>query len=552
MDLVASNTTARGNALSSKSARPSSRTTILGGAWALFVLLCVLPILYMLGVSFFGADGSFSFNNYRRLLIDARQRELLWTSTLLGVGTALLATSVGAPLGLLLARADLPVQRLLRVVLVIPLVVPPYVLALAWVSMTGPTGFVAGWLGRDLLSAWTYSLGGAVIVLGTSFYPLSMLATEAAARRVDGRLEEAALLVAPARSVLWRITLPLIAPTAAAAALIIFVLALAEFGVPGLLRVRVFTTEVFTAFSALYDFGAATALAVPLLAVALIVGILAKLITGERLLAARRNLHPGLRLRLGRWRAVVLSVLALILVASVILPLIALAIEAGQPERITTALRASGGAIFNSLSLATVGATLVVLVAVFLGYARARSDARLRGLVDLLFIVIFAVPSTVVGVGLIGLWNRPGLLGAVYTSQAIIVVAYLARFIPVAALMLAVSVRQIPASAEEAAEVAGASWWRTFARIVLPQMSTGLAAAWIVAFIFVFGELGATLLVAPPGESTLPVRIYTIIANTPSSQVAALALLQVGVILIPLALLGFFSRGERRGERGVR
>ena len=524
---------------------PSSRTIILGGAGALFVLLCVLPILYMLGVSFISADGRFSVENYRQLLIDGRQRELLGRSTLLGAGTSLLATSIGAPLGLLLARADLPFKRMLRILLVIPLVVPPYVLALAWILITGSTGFIANWLGSDLLSAWTYSLGGAIIVLGTSFYPLSMLATEAAARRVNGRVEEAALLVAMPGRVLWRISLPLIAPTVAAAALIIFVLALAEFGVPGLLRVRVFTTEVLTAFSALYDFGAATALAVPLLAVALIVGIVAKFITGERLLATRRNPHPDLILRLGRWRAVALGILAIILTASVVLPLITLAVEAGQPERITTALRASGAAIFNSLSLAAIGATLTSALAVFLGYARVRSGARLRGLVDLLFIVIFAVPSTVVGVGLIGLWNRPGLLGAIYTSQAIVVVAYLARFTPVAALMLAASVRQISVSVEEAAEVGGASWWRTFARIVLPQMRTGLAAAWVVSFIFAFGELGAMLLVAPPGESTLPVRVYTIIANTPPSEVAALALLQVGIVLIPLAVLGFFSLGER-------
>ncbi|MDQ3649651.1 MAG: iron ABC transporter permease [Acidobacteriota bacterium] len=546
--MVASNTTVKGIKLRLPPVLPSARAITLGVAVTLFLLLCVLPIIYMLGVSFVGRDGSFNVGNYRQLLIDARQRELLLTSTLLGAGTALLSTIIGAPLGLLLARTRLPLKRMLRITLVIPLVVPPYVSALAWILMTGSTGIIARWFGSDLLSAWTYSLTGAVLVLGTSFYPLSMLATEAAARRVDGRLEEAGLLIASPGRVLWRVTLPLIGPTVAAAALIIFVLALAEFGVPGLLRVRVFTTEVFTAFSALYDFGAATALAVPLLAVALVVGIIAKLITGERMLATRRNLYPGLVLRLGRWRAVVLGFFTIILAASVILPLSALAIEAGQLERIIFALGTSGDAIFNSLYLSTIGATLTCALAVLLGYGRARSGARLRGLVDLLLIVIFAMPSTVVGVGLIGLWNRPGLVGAIYTSQTIIVVGYLARFVPVAALMLAASVRQIPVSVEEAAEVAGASWWRTLTRIVLPQMRTGLAAAWVVSFIFCFGELGATLLVAPPGESTLPVRVYTIIANTPPAEVAALALLQVGIILIPLSLLGFFSRGER-GER---
>jgi ABC-type spermidine/putrescine transport system permease subunit II len=73
--------------------------------------------------------------------------------------------------------------------------------------------------------------------------------------------------------------------------------------------------------------------------------------------------------------------------------------------------------------------------------------------------------------------------------------------------------------------------------IVLPQIRLGLVAAWVIAFILAFGELGVSILIAPPGEATLPIRIYTIIANTPPSHVAALALLQAAVILIPVALL---------------
>jgi iron(III) transport system permease protein len=115
---------------------------------------------------------------------------------------------------------------------------------------------------------------------------------------------------------------------------------------------------------------------------------------------------------------------------------------------------------------------------------------------------------------------------------------YLAKLTPLAALAVAASLRQIPASHQEAAAVSGAGWSRTMARIVLPQASSGLLAAWVIIFTLAFGELGASVLVTPPGESTLPIRIYTLIANTPPSQVAALALLQVGVILCPLALIG--------------
>ncbi|HET9531808.1 MAG TPA: iron ABC transporter permease [Blastocatellia bacterium] len=515
---------------------------------AVFVGVCVLPVIYMLVVSFLDAEGNFTIANYSRLLAEARQRNLLLNSTLLGAGAAMLASLIGAPLGLLLARADVPAKRLFRLALVVPLVIPPYILALAWIYLGGSAGLIAQAFGQDLLSDYTYSLPGAIVVLGIAFYPLSMLATEAAARRVDARLEEAALMVARPRRVLLRITLPLIAPHVAAAALIIFVLALAEFGVPGLLRVNVFTTEVFTAFAALYDFGAATALAVPLLLVTLIIGFLVKLITGERLLATSRSSRLGLPLKLGRWRAAVVLGLFLLLASCVLSPLSVLAIEAGQVGRIIAAASGAGVSVGNSLVLSIVGATLIVTVAVFLGYGRARSRTKLRGAVDLAFIVLFAVPSTVVGVGLIGLWNRPGWLAAVYTSPAIIIIGYLSRFLPVAALILAASVRQISISFEEAAEVAGASWPRVFARIVFPQMRTGLIAAWVVSFIFASGELGATILLAPPGESTLPIRVYTIIANTPSSDVAALALMQAGIILLPLALVGVFAgnKGDNR------
>jgi iron(III) transport system permease protein len=518
---------------------PSSRAVVLCFAALLFIAICALPAVYMFGVSLIGPDGGLSFDNYRRLLTERRQHQLLFNSALLGVGASALATLIGAPLGLLLARSDVRGKDWWRLALVVPLVMPPYVLALAWTHLAGSIGLPTG---------RTHSLTGATVILGMSFYPLAMLATEAASRSVDARLEEAALLVAAPRRVATKITLPLVAPAVAAAALVVFVLAVAEFGVPGLLRVNVFTTEVFTAFAALYDFGAATALSMPLLIVTLLAAVTAAMITGEYRLTSRHiswTGRAGLPLTLGRWRPLTEASLWLVLLVCVLLPLLTLALEAGSLKRFAPALsllKDSGGAVINSMALSAIGATLAVALAMLPGYTRARMKSRRGGLADLLFITLFAVPGTVVGVGLIGLWNRPGMAGAVYTSPLIILVAYVARFAPVAALMLAAGVRQIPVSFEEAAAVVGAGWWRSFRHIILPNLKTTLAASWAVVFIFAFGELGATILVAPPGESTLPVRIYTLIANTPASNVAALALAQAMIALLPLALFAWFVR----------
>lgn len=501
---------------------PSSRTVVVTIAVVVFVACCLLPVAYVLAVPLSSGD-----IGWRGMRLDARQQGLLWNTARLGVGAALLATAIGAPLGLALARIPFRGKSLLRVALAAPVLLPPYVVALAWT-----------YLGRsnDLLSEWTYSLPAAIAVLSLVNYPLSMLATEVALRRIDGRLEEAAWLTAPPRLVLRRITLPLAAPSVFAAALVIFVLSVSEFGVPGLLRVRVYTTEVFTAFAALYDFSRAMLLALPLLVLCLIIAVVAVALAGERLVSTRRGsgTRPPL---LDGWRRPAEAAAFATVAIAVGIPLMVLVREALGAASLRAVLDGSGRAIGNSLVLATIGATAVVGLAVWLGYARARARGRLGQLADVLFVVSFAVPSTIVGVGLIGVWNRPGLAGTLYGTDVMFILGYLARFVPVAALAIAAATRYVPVSHEEAASVSGAGWLRTITRIVMPQMRLGLLTAWVIAFVLAFGELGVSILIAPPGEATLPIRIYTIIANTPPSHVAVLALLQTTVTLSPLAVL---------------
>ncbi len=509
----------------------SSRTVVIGTAAVIFAICCILPVAYLFTTSLTGIHAAAA-----ALLLDARQRTLFYNTTLLAVGVAALSTAIGAPLGITLARVPMKRKAAIRVGLAAPMLLPPYVVALAWIYLATTSGFLTVLVDRDVMTSWTYSLPAAILVLSLVFYPLSMLASEVGLRQIDGRLEEAALVVASPRRVLRRITLPLAAPSIAAAALVIFVLAVSEFGVPSLLRVRVYTTEVFTAFAALYDFSRAIVLAVPLLVLCAAVGAIAARLLGDRIVSAPRltGSHPPL---FDRWRRAAQLAVAVVFVVTVALPVVVLVREALNVRSVSASLAGAGEAIANSLILSAIGATVAVAVAAGLGYARGRARERFANHVDTLFVVLFAVPSTIVGVGLIGLWNRPGVFGTVYGTDAMFVLAYLARFVPVAALILSTAVRYVPISHEEAAAAAGAGWLRTMYRIVLPQLRLALAAAWIVVFVLSFGELGASVLIAPPGESTLPIRIYTIIANTPPAQVAALALLQAVVVFTPLMVL---------------
>jgi len=464
-------------------------------------------------------------------LADERQRSLMVNTLLLGAGVTAFALAIGAPAGIVLARCNPRRVWLARLMFAVPLVLPSYVLGLAWIALFG-----------SYASSWVYGMPAAMVVLGYSLYPIVMLAAEAALRTVPARLEEAGRLAAPPARVFVRITVPLIGAAVSASLLIVFVLAISDFAVPGLLRVRVYTTEVFTAFAALYDFRRATVMALPLAAVAALASI-AALQFVRRPFTARAD-----RGRSGRhWndaeQRVAAAGMVLIALVTVGLPIGAIAFEArGGRSAYVDAI--SIDALRNSFIWSAAGASLVVLIGTLLGYWRRNAASRFAHLAEGLWVTLFAVPATIIGIGIITLWNRPGILGDLYQSPGIVVFAYFSRFLPIGALLCAAFIRRVPAGAEEAATVSGASWSRTFTRIIVPMSRGGLTAVWLVMFILMFGDVALAILVSPPGESNLAVRAYTLIANSQTSDVARLALVQIAVTVLPLIAIALLARTQ--------
>jgi iron(III) transport system permease protein len=506
-------------------------------AGVIFLVIAVLPVGLMFAESFQVAD-RFSLENYQTLLTSSRQRELLSNSLVLALATGIFATLLGAPLGFLLAKLQLPSRNIWRLCLMIPLLVPSYILGIAWVF--------AGRLLTEALSRWTFSLPGAVAILALSCFPIPMLVAEGALSRVPARLEEAAWVVAGWRRTLFSITLPLVLPSLAAGFLLVFVLALAEFSVPSLLRVRVFSTEAYTRFAAFFNFGAATAATAPLLLLTLVLAICVRFLVGEKWIATRRSSGASPLLLSGSWTLVGTGCFSVIIFLGSVLPLLCLA---ARMRHLETFLRSAGGArssIAASLLLSVSAAFLSIAIGLLLGYWRARTQARLKTLADVFWILIYTLPATVLGIGTVQLWSRP-LTSVLYGTWAILLLGLLARFVPIAALLLAAGVRQMPESLEEAALVHGSSWWRTLVGILIPNLKQSLVAAGLLVFILAFGEVALPLLLIPAGNSTLPLQIFTTITNSPDDVMAALCLLQVLVILITLLAAGLIL-GRKRDQ----
>jgi iron(III) transport system permease protein len=493
-----------------------------------FLGIAVLPVCLMFLESFQTANG-FTLANYESLLTSSRQQELLWNSLVLALATASFATLFGAPLGFFLAKLRLPSRHRWRLLLVTPLLVPPYILGIAWIF--------AGSLLAEEFARWTFSLPGAVAMLSLSCFPIPMLVAEAALSRVPARLEEAAWLAAGWRRTLVSITLPLVLPSLAAGFLLVFILALADFSVPSLLRVRVFATEVYTQFAAFFNFGAATAATAPLLLLILVLSISVRLLIGEKWITTRRSPGASALLLSEAWTMAGMGLFSVMILLSSVLPLLCLAMKVRHVETLIRSAWSTRDSIAASLVLSAAVSLLSVAMGLLLGYWRARTKARLKALADVLWILLFTLPGTVLGIGLVRLWNQP-LTNPLYGTWVTLLLGLLARFVPIAALLLAAGVRQMPASLEEAALVHGSSWWRSFIGILVPSMKRSLLAVGLLVFLLAFGELAITILLIPVGTSTLPLQTFTTITNSPDEVMAALCLLQVLVILITLFVIG--------------
>jgi iron(III) transport system permease protein len=519
---------------------------------AVVVVVGLLPLVAMLARSIF-EDGRLTLAVYEKLFANPGQ---LWGS--IGHSLALAALTaagvglLGVPLGLLLGKTDLPFRGALTVLLSIPLAIPPYILAVCWFNLSASHGVLARVIPTQILESLSgslFGLPGCLWVLVSAFMPVVMILTLVYLRAVNPRIEEAGRLVAGWPAILRHVTLPVILPGILFGAILVFLLALGEVGVPMFLRYPVFPVETLTQFSAFYDFGAAAAAATPLLTVTLLV------LTSERVYLREKTYRlrpttPGKRmllLSLGRWRVPAFIVVSLLAAAIVLLPLLALLVSSLSPFAYSEAWSKAADSLVRSLVLATVGATLLTVLGFFCGYLIHYRVLRLWRAVDTLTLLLFALPGTVIGVGLIALWNRPGS-GFLYASVAMVIFAYLAQYIALTSRITLAALANVPGSLEEAAQVSGAPWLARIARIVLPSALPGVITGWTIGFIFCLRDLGASMLVYPPGEDTLPVRIFTLMANGAPSLISALCVMLVAVTLLALCILGSSFRATRRNR----
>lgn len=496
----------------------------------LFFAVALLPIIVMM-VGAFVADGIFPRENVLTLLAGFINFRLLANSLSLSLLTSVFALICGLPAGFLLSKTDLPLKNFFRVVLMVPLFLPPYLLSISWTHILGKQGVLAFLLPvGDFSSAFLFSLPGAAFVLGNTYYPLVMFISMAGFFGIDSSFEDEGLLNTNKVGLFRAVHLPFISSFLKAALLLIFILSLSEFGVPSFLGTSVYTVEILTQFSAFYDFQSATSHTIVLVVIAFLMVVISRKLLAKVSSEISETLTLGDHriFKLGKLRWLFFGLMTVFFIIFVGMPIGILIVKSFPLQTYLQAFRLAGNSILHSLFWASIGATAIILFGFVFGYARERLGWQF---VDSMTLFSFVIPGTVLGIGLIVLWNRGFPFYLIYNSILMVLFGYIARFTYLGENIIFAAVRQIPVSFEEAAILEGGSWFTILRKIILPLSRPALITAWILGFVFSFGELSSTLLVYPPGNSTLPIKIFTISANSPESLSAALCVVMLGIIL---------------------
>jgi iron(III) transport system permease protein len=552
----------------------SGRNLIVLGVVVLVGYLALVPLGYLLWGTFFNSRG-FTLDWFSQAYSAIGLGEMMANSLAFAAGSTVIAVSVGTLLAYLIVRTDVPFKPLLMAASLVPLILPGILHTIAWILLASPRVGVYNKMLEPLLGPGAiniFSLPGMMLVEGLHLAPLVFLLMVAAFRSMDPALEESALLSgASLPTVVRRVTLPLVRPALYAAILITVVRTLEGFEVPALLGIPeglwVFTSRIWRVLNTFPPkYGQAGAYAMTLLVLSSI-GVLWHSRLSKRAKRFQTVTGKGFRPRpieLGRWRGPATAVIFGYFAFAVVAPMLILVYASTQrfyavPSLHTlTNLTAHNysytfsnpgtlDALKNSLLLGVGSATVVMLFMSVAAWLVVRTRLRGRWMVDNLAFLPLVIPGLVLGVALLFIYLRFPI--PVYGTLWILFIAYLTRYMPYGMRYASSSMYQISGELEESAQTSGAGWAQTFRRVVLPLLVPGLLAGWIYILTVSVRELSSSILLYSPGNEVLSIRIWEEYQNGQFTELAALGVVMV-VVLVALVAVAY-KLGAKIGVKEV-
>jgi iron(III) transport system permease protein len=532
--------------------------TGIGVAGIAFALVfAVAPLLALFAQSLIGQEcDCVGFENFETFFGSRYFRRALFNSFTVSIGATAIALAIGVPLAILFTRFSFPGKPVLMVLIVMSMLSPPFIGAYAWIILFGRGGMVTLW-GREVLGIDLPTIYGPTgIALASAFglYPIVFFVVSGALQRIDRSLEEAASSLGRTPAVvIATVTLPLALPGVATAALLVFLGTISDFGTANILgegeRYPVLATLAFSLYlNEIGDEpGMAATTSIVLVAIALALVVLLRFASDRRSVVGDSSAQQPPPAALAGRAAWLCAASTFLLVAITNLPLLVVVISSFLEAKSAVfqarfsldnyekAFALLGDALWNSILYATIALSIIVVMGAAFGYYISRYRGPLSRLLDLLAMIPFVVPGTVLGIGYAAIFNGPPLY--LTGTGAIIVLVYVSRRLPYLTRASASIVYQIDRGLEEASLNLGARPLAGFARIMVPLMRPGIMAGMTIAWLEVFNELSASIVLYTGATRTLPIAAFQQAYNGDIGIAAAYASMLVGITAATLGIV---------------
>ncbi len=527
---------------------------------AVMLIFLIYPFLTLITRSFFSSKvEGITLANYIRFFTKKYYYSALGRSLFVSIAATASTLLIGVPMAYLMTRYNVFLKKYIHIIIIMSLMSPPFIGAYSWIILFGRAGLVTQFFaGLGLILPPIYGKLGIILVFTFKLFPYVYLYTSGAMGSIDSSLEEAAENLGAAKlRRLWTVTLPVVLPSIAAGAVMVFMTSLADFGTPMLIGEGYTVLPVLVYNEYMSEMGGNANLASALSVIVVLCSTAVLLV--QKYVVGRRNyvmtaLRPPKEVELRGVKRVLVTLPVVLVAAIGILPQVVVIISSfiktdftgflggfSVDSYLTIARRLSTN-IRNTFTFSTVAIIFIIVIGMLISYVIVRQKGFVGHAMDLLIMFPYVIPGAVLGISLIVAFNKPPVI---LTGTAfIMVVAFVVRKLPYTVRSGSAFLQQMDPSVEEASINLGVSPMKTFFKVTARLMAPGIFSGAILSWITCINELSSSIMLYSGETSTISVAIYTEVVRNSYGTAAALASILTVSTVISLLIFLKVSKGK--------
>ena len=524
---------------------------------ALYAVFLLFPMGNLFKMAFYDGE-HFTMKYFVEFFTKPYYTSTIANSFKVSIAATVVSLVVGVSMGYLYAVYEIKLAKSVRMCVILATMSAPFVGAYAWILLMGRNGAITVFLQSlfpNVEIPSIYGFGGILLVFTTQLFPLVFLYITGAMSKMDNSLMEASVSMGvTGLKRFFKVIVPLIMPSILASGLLVFIRALSDFGTPLLLGegYRTFPVTLYNEFvgEVSQNKGFASAIGIVAIVITCVIYIIQNIATAKTSFAMSA-LNPVPKKKPKGIAGVLVHLYIYIVTGISILPQVYVAycsfrntsgqlyVDGYSFQSYREMFGKLGSSVVNTIKIPVISLAFILVFAVLIAYISVRRRNPLTGAVDMISMIPYIIPGTVVGIAMVSSFNRPPLI--LTATTAIMIISLVIRRLPYTIRSSVATLQQIPLSIEEAAISLGSSKLKTFIRITVPMMSSGIIAGAILSWVTLVTELSTAIFLYTARTQTLTVAIYTQIVRGHYGVASAMATLLTGITIVSMIIFNIVS-----------